>query len=71
MRNLHAALAGLCCWEASWRLGAHDAASAEESVRRLVSDAALHLGARGLSRDPRQIWRPVLGSPENLPGARK
>jgi hypothetical protein len=68
MRDLHAALAGLKCWELSWRLGPRDLATAEESVRRLIADAAGHLGARGLVRDPRQIWRPVLGSPDNLPG---
>ena len=68
MRDLHTALAGLRCWEASWRLGTHDIATAEESVRRLISDAVGHLGARGIVRDPRQIWRPVLGSPDNLPG---
>jgi hypothetical protein len=68
MRNLHAALAGIRCWEASWRLGARDLKSADESVRRLIAEAAGHLGARGLVRDPREIWRPVLGSPDNLPG---
>ena len=68
MRDLHAALAGMKCWEASWRLGARDLETADESVRRLMSDAVGHLGARGLLRDRRQIWRPVLGSPDNLPG---
>jgi hypothetical protein len=68
MRNLHAALAGIRCWEASWRLGARDLTNADESVRRLIVEAAGHLGARGLVRDPREIWRPVLGSPDNFPG---
>lgn len=68
MRDLHAALAGIRCWEASWRLGAREVTSADESVRHLIAEAAGHLGARGLVRDPRQIWRPVLGSPDNLPG---
>ena len=52
----------------SWLLGTHDIATADEAVRRLISDAVGHLGARGMVRDPRQIWRPVLGSPDNLPG---
>ena len=68
MRNLHAALAGIRCWEASFRLGAGDIGTADDSVRRLIAEAAGHLGARGLVRDPREIWRPVLGSPDNLPG---
>jgi hypothetical protein len=68
MRDLHAALAGLRCWEASWRLGLHDVANADDSVQRLIVDAVRHLGARGLVRDPREIWRPVLGSADNLPG---
>jgi hypothetical protein len=67
MRDLYATLAGLCCWEASWRLGFRDFATADESVKRLVSEAIAHLGARGMVRDPRQIWRPVLGSPDNPP----
>ncbi len=68
MRDLHAALAGIRCWEASWRLGALDVTTADESIRRMIGEAAGHLGARGLVRDPREIWRPVLGSPDNLPG---
>ena len=68
MRDLHAALAGIKCWEASWRLGARQLATADEDVRRLIADATGHLGARGLVRDSREIWRPVLGSPDNLPG---
>jgi hypothetical protein len=68
MRDLHAALAGIRCWEASWRLGAGQLATADDDVRQLITDAAGHLGARGLVRDPREIWRPVLGSPDNLPG---
>jgi hypothetical protein len=68
MRNLHAALAGVRCWEASWRLGTRDLTTADEIVRHLIAEAAGHLGARELVRDPREIWRPVLGSPDNLPG---
>jgi hypothetical protein len=68
MRHLHAALAGIRCWEASFRLGAREISTADDSVRRLIAEAAGHLGARGLVRDPREIWRPVLGSPDNLPG---
>lgn len=68
MRDLHAALAAIKCWEASWRLGARELATAADDVRSLIADAAGHLGARGLVRDPREIWRPVLGSPDNLPG---
>ena len=68
MRNLHAALAGIRCWEASFRLGARDIRTADDYVRRLIVEAAGHLGARGLVRDTREIWRPVLGSPDNLPG---
>ena len=68
MRNLHAALAGIRCWEASLRLAARDVSTADDLVRRLIAEAAGHLGARGLVRDPREIWRPVLGSPDNLPG---
>ena len=67
MRDLHAALAGIRCREASWRLAARELTAADESVRHLITEAAGHLGARGLLRDPRQIWRPVLGSPDNLP----
>lgn len=70
MRDLHTVLATIRCWEASWRLGVREVATADESVRRLIADAAGHLGARGLVRDPREIWRPVLGSPDNLPGQR-
>ena len=69
MRDLHGALAGIRCWEASWRLGARELTGADASVRRLIAEAAGHLGARGLLRDPRQIWRPVLGSPDNLPAS--
>jgi hypothetical protein len=69
MRDLHAALAHLHLWEASWRAGGvGDPAKTDARVSRLVTEAARHLGARGLVRDPRQIWRPVLGSPQNLPG---
>lgn len=67
MRDLHAALAALRCWEASWRLGAREIGSGDDLIHRLIIDAAGHLGARSLLRDPRQVWRPVLGSPENLP----
>ncbi len=67
MRNLHGTLAGIRCWEASWRLGARELTGADDFVRRLIVEAAGHLGARSLLRDPRQIWRPVLGSPDNLP----
>jgi hypothetical protein len=67
MRSLHTALASIKCWEASWRLGTRDLTIGDESVRRLIAEAMGHLGARGLVRDPREIWRPVLGSPENLP----
>ena len=68
MRDLHAVLAGIRCWEASWRVGARELTTADECVSRLIDEAAGHLGARGLLRDPQQIWRPVLGSPDNLPG---
>jgi hypothetical protein len=68
MRDLHGALAGIRCCEASWRLGSRELTGADESVRHLIAETAGHLGARGLLRDRRQIWRPVLGSPENLPG---
>jgi hypothetical protein len=64
MRELHATLAGLACWEASWRLGLRDYATADQAVRSLLSEAIGHLGARALLRDPRQIWRPVLGARE-------
>lgn len=67
MRSLHAALAGIRCWEASWRLGTGELTTADESVHQLIAEAAGHLGARGLVRDTREIWRPVLGSPDNLP----
>jgi hypothetical protein len=67
MRELHATLAGLACWEASWRLGPHDYSTAGEAVRRLVTQAIRHLGARALVRDPRQIWRPVLGASDTPP----
>jgi hypothetical protein len=69
MRDLHGALAAIRCWEASWHLGAREFTSADEAVRELIAEAAGHLGARSLVRDPRQLWRPVLGSPDNLPGS--
>jgi len=68
MRHLHAALAGIRCWEISWRLATRDLATDDELVRQLIGEAAGHLAAHGLVRDSREIWRPVLGSPDNLPG---
>jgi len=37
------------------------------SSRELISDAPCISARVGWSWDPRQIWRPVLRSPENLP----
>jgi hypothetical protein len=68
MRKLHTTLAALFCWEASWRLG-NKAWSSDDRVPRLILAAADHLVARALSRDPRQIWCPILGAPDNLPAA--